>query len=88
MITHENILSHELIGLRTKITNSSNTHYVGLTGTIIDETKSMFILNTKKGNKMISKNQNTWKLIFGKNEFDLHGSLIEKRSFDRLGAKL
>ena len=39
MITAENITSHELIGLRTEIVESSNSQIIGLNGTITDETK-------------------------------------------------
>ena len=88
MITFENISSHEMIGLRTEITHSSNNQFVGLTGTIVDETKSLFTINTKNGNKMIPKTQNTWKFFSDENEFTFSGHLLEKRSFDRLGAKL
>ncbi len=55
MITAENITSHELIGLRTEIVESSNSQIIGLNGTITDETKSMIIINTANGTKMISK---------------------------------
>ena len=88
MITSENILSHEMIGLRTEITSSTNNHFVGLTGTIVDETKSMFTLNTKNGLKIIPKKQNTWKFFSKGEEFTFSGNHLEKRSFDRLGAKL
>lgn len=88
MITFENISSHEMIGLRTEITNSSNNQFVGLTGTIVDETKSMFTVNTENGQKMIPKTQNTWKFFSDENEFAFSGHLLEKRSYDRLGAKL
>ena len=77
-----------MIGLRTEITSSTNNHFVGLTGTIVDETKSMFKISSKNGNKMIPKNQNTWRFFYDQDEFNLQGKLLEKRSFDRLGAKL
>ena len=48
MITTTNITSHEFIGLNTKIVESSNPQIIGLNGIIIDETKSMFTLNTKR----------------------------------------
>lgn len=88
MITFDSISKHEMIGLETEITTSSNNQLVGLTGTIIDETKSMFTLRTKHGSKMIPKIQNTWKFFFEDNEFTFSGNLLEKRSFDRLGAKI
>ncbi len=55
MITVDNITSHEFIGLHTEITQSSNPQIIGLNGRIIDETKSMFRLNTKNGTKSIAK---------------------------------
>jgi ribonuclease P protein subunit POP4 len=88
MITFENISVHEMVGLQTVISESPNSQIVGLTGTIVDETKSMFTLNTKNGFKTIPKKQNTWKFFSAGNEFTLSGNLLEKRSFDRLGTKL
>ena len=66
MRTLENILQHEFIGMDTKVTESTNSHIIGLNGTIVNETKSMFALNTKKGMKWILKSNNSWK-------FDLNG---------------
>lgn len=87
MITFGNIPIHEMVGLKTQISASTNNQIIGLTGTIVDETKSMFALNTKNGLKMIPKKQNTWKFFLDKNELTFSGSLLEKRSYDRLGAK-
>mgnify|MGYP001595362563 FL=1 len=87
MITAENIASHELIGLRTEIVESSNPQIIGLNGTIIDETKSMITINTVNGTKMISKSNNSWKFLIDDKDVILNGSKIAKRSFDRIGAK-
>lgn len=87
MITAENIASHELIGLRTEIVESSNPQIIGLNGTIIDETKSMITINTVNGTKMISKSNNIWKFLIDDKDVVLNGSKIAKRSFDRIGAK-
>ena len=87
MITAENIASHELIGLRTEIVESSNPQIIGLNGTIIDETKSMITINTANGTKMISKSNNRWKFLIDDKDIVLNGSKIAKRSFDRIGAK-
>lgn len=88
MITFENITSHEMIGLKTEIYNSPNPQIVGLEGTIVDESKSMLMLNTKNGFKMIPKKQNTWKLYADDQEIILYGSLLERRSYDRLGVNI
>ena len=88
MITPENIAIHELIGLKTMITESPNSQIIGLHGTIIDETKSMFVINTDKGIKTISKPHNKWKFQLNDEEIILSGSLLEKRSHDRLEIKI
>ena len=55
MITADILSRHEFIGLDTKVINSSNSEVVGLNGTVINETKSMFTINTEKGMKNDSK---------------------------------
>ena len=87
MITTENITSHEFIGLNTQISNSSNLQLVGLNGRIIEETKSMFRINTKKGSKFIPKNNNSWKFTIQDKQVTVEGSKISKRPFDRIGVK-
>ena len=87
MISVENITSHEFIGLNTQVTNSSNPQLVGLNGRIIEETKSMFRINTKKGSKFIPKNNNTWQFDIQDKQVSVEGSKISKRPFDRIGAK-
>ena len=88
MISTENIASHEFIGLSTEVTNSSNSQLVGLNGRIIEETKSMFRINTVKGSKFIPKNNNSWKFTIQDKQVTVEGSKISKRPFDRIGAKL
>jgi len=88
MITLENIPINELVGLKTIISDSPNKQIIGLNGTVVDETKSMFVINTKKGFKMIPKKHNTWKFHVNNKEITLSGTLFEKRSFDRLETKI
>jgi ribonuclease P protein subunit POP4 len=87
MITPDTISRHEFIGLNTQIVNSSNQQVVGLNGTIINETKSMFTINTKKGIKNIPKSTNDWKFIVQNKEITINGPKIAKRPFERIGAK-
>ena len=87
MITADNITSHELIGLRTEIVESTNSQIIGLNGTITDETKSMITINTTNGTKMIAKSNNNWKFSIDNKDIVLNGSKIAKRSFDRIGGK-
>jgi len=87
MITTENIALHELIGLDTEITQSSNVQFIGLKGKIVDETKSMFALRTENGIKKFPKKNTTWRFSFGNNEITLNGNMITKRPYERIGAR-
>ena len=87
MITAENITSHELIGLQTRIIESSNLQLVGLNGTIIDETKSMLKINTTKGRKLVPKDTSVWEFRIGQRSIAVQGTKITKRPFDRIGGK-
>jgi len=87
MITADNITSHEFIGLNTEIVKSTNPQVIGLNGRIINETKSMFTINTEKGIKSIAKSTNRWKFLMDNKEMIVEGSKITKRPFDRLGVK-
>ncbi len=88
MITEQNILLHELVGLEAKVIESTNKDVVGIHGTILDETKSMLILDTKKGIKKIHKDHNKWKFSLNFNDIIVQGNKIAKRSHDRLGIKI
>lgn len=87
MITADNITSHEFIGLNTEIAKSSNPQVVGLNGRIIDETKSMFTINTAKGIKSVAKASNSWKFSIENKEVIVDGSKIAKRPYDRIGGR-
>ncbi|MDH3313386.1 MAG: ribonuclease P protein subunit [Nitrosopumilus sp.] len=87
MITADNITSHEFIGLNTEIVKSTNPQVIGLNGRIINETKSMFTINTENGTKSIAKSTNSWKFSIENKDVIIEGSKITKRPFDRLGVK-
>ena len=87
MITPDNITSHEFIGLTTEIIQSTNPQVVGLNGRIINETKSMFTLNTENGTKSMPKSTNNWKFSIEGKDVVVEGTKIAKRSFDRIGGK-
>lgn len=81
------LVNHELIGLQTQIVDSTNKSVVGLSGKIIDETKSMFTLDTQNGTKMIPKQHSIWKFTLNDHELLIDGNLISKRPEDRLKVK-
>ena len=87
MITRDTIARHELIGLDTQVVESSNLQLVGLNGRVINETKSMLTINTKKGKKMIPKLTSNSNFFINGESFLVNGSSIAKRPFERIGAK-
>ncbi len=87
MMTKDNIASHELIGLETQIVDSNNKGLVGVTGKIVDETKFMFILDTKHGIKKFPKESTHWKFVFNGNDTTIDGTKLTKRPYERLGVK-
>jgi ribonuclease P protein subunit POP4 len=87
MITPENIINHELIGLDTKIIESTNNQIVGLGGKIMDETRSTFTIQTQNGLKMFPKEHSKWKFTINETQCVIDGSMISKRPEERLKVK-
>ena len=84
--TPKNATSQEFIGSDARIVESSNPQIIGLNGTIINETKSMFALDTKKGVKLAAKADSVWEISIGDcPPVIIDGSTIQKRPFDRIG---
>jgi ribonuclease P protein subunit POP4 len=87
MITPENILRHELIGLETRIVKSDNLQVVDLHGKIVDETKSMFVVKTRTGIKKMPKETSIWKFNLDDTFAIVNGKTISKRPHERMGVK-
>lgn len=62
MITPQNVIRHELIGLRVRVADSSNPRQIGIEGTIVDETRNMLVIMTREGEKRIQKRYATFDL--------------------------
>ncbi len=87
MISAENLISHELIGLKTEVLESSNPQIIGVNGKIVNETKHMFLLLTNNGFKMLSKKHNKWGFFLQDQIISVSGSLLAKRAYERLVRK-
>jgi ribonuclease P protein subunit POP4 len=75
----ENVLRHELIGLKAIVARSSSSFLVGMRGRIIDETRNTIKLSTRKGIKVIPKGVAVFR-------FDLSdGSTVEVEGAKLLG---
>ncbi len=59
MITPQNVLRHELIGLDVLVAAASNPSHAGISGRIIDETRNTLVIQTGRGLKRIPKKYST-----------------------------
>ena len=87
MITEENLVFHEMIGLHATVITSSNDSFIGIQGKILDETQSMFCIKTENGEKLLPKKQSKWQFDLKDQKIIIEGSKLNRRSEDRLGAK-
>ena len=71
-----NVLRHEFIGVKIEITDSKNKSLIGLEGKIVNETKNMFIIETKSTTKKIIKNQIKMKLKFKNKTVEIDGKKL------------
>lgn len=75
---------HEIIGLICEITDAKNKDIIGLKGKVIDETKNTLRIQTKKGIKIILKNQVTLKFTINKKSIQIQGEKLVKRPEERI----
>lgn len=53
----KNKIAGMLIGKKVRVKNALNKSLMGISGKVIDETKNMLLLQTKKGRKKLIKKQ-------------------------------
>jgi ribonuclease P protein subunit POP4 len=81
----QNLLKGELIGLRVRITGSKNKNLIGLEGTIVDETKNMFMIQKNMEEKKIAKDQCVFEFTLENGEkISVEGKLLVARPEMRL----
>ena len=77
MISSQNVLRHELIGLDVLVSGATNPLQRGISGHIIDETKNLLIIETPSGVKRIPKMHSRFRLHLPGSEFvEIDGSVI------------
>ncbi len=74
----------ELIGLKVRVIKSDNISNIDLEGEVIDETKNLLAIKTKKGIKKVLKEQNTFEFEKNKNKTIVNGKTIQKRPYERI----
>jgi ribonuclease P protein subunit POP4 len=77
MISPQNVLRHELIGLDILVSVAKNPLHKGLCGSIIDETKNLLIIETPRGIKRIPKMHSRFQLhLPGSDIVEIDGSVM------------
>jgi len=77
MISPQNVLRHELIGLNVLVSGAANPLHRGLYGRIIDETKNLFAIETQTGVKRIPKMHSRFRLHLSGGELvEIDGSVM------------
>ncbi len=84
MITEQNLPIHELIGLKARVASSLSLPYIGLCGTVVDETKNTIVLMCKGMEKRVPKKGCTFQFTLpGRKKVLLKGAKIAYRPYDR-----
>jgi ribonuclease P protein subunit POP4 len=86
MITPQNIMRHELVGLNTKIIKSSHGDLEGLTGRVVNETKKTITIEDGAGvEKIIPKGSCTFHFELPEGIIvEIEGTIIVSRPEDRI----
>jgi len=88
MITPENIVRHELIGLEVKIVGSSNQKNIGITGRVVDETRNMIMIERPDGSEAaLAKEQHVFSFRLDSAWVRVDGKVLVGRPEDRIKKK-
>lgn len=89
MITPENLVRHELIGLWCKIVESADKKTIGLEGKVVDESRNTLILEVKGREKNFVKDNCVFIFTLPSGEkVRVDGALLVARPEDRVKKKL
>ncbi len=77
MISCQNVIRHELIGLDVLVAGAANPFQRDVSGRIIDETRNLVAIQTKAGIKKIPKSGSTFRLCLPDNTLvEINGSAL------------
>jgi len=89
MISSENIILHELIGLEFMVMASSNPTSKGIKGIVVDETKNTLVIEQDDVRKRIIKQDSVFRFKLPNGTIlEIDGSAITGRPEDRVKKKI
>jgi len=75
---------HELIGRPVRVASSDSSAFLGISGTIADETRNTFLVETAEGKRVrVPKSACVFEITFGKKKVNVPGKDILYRPEDR-----
>ena len=83
-INNKNILQHELIGLRTQVSNCKNRKDSEIKGRVIDETQKSLIIEDKGKEKRVFKQNNDFIFNLPDSKVKVRGSSLLGRPWERI----
>ena len=87
-VTGDNLLRHELIGLKVEVVRSSNPLLMGIKGVVIDETKNTLVVKVNSGKKRLPKDGVTYGFSLSNGTFiEVEGRQLLDRPVDRIGRR-
>ena len=84
MITAQNITAHEWIGLKVKVSKSTDPTLQGLVGIVRDETMNTFTIEVNGKLRQVQKQKTTFRAELPTENVEVDGSLLRFRPEDRV----
>jgi ribonuclease P protein subunit POP4 len=85
MRSPENLVRHELIGLKVEIAESANRKNVGIKGRIVDETRNIFVIEKQGGKEIkLAKEHNVFVFHLDRHKVRIDGGILVGRPEDRI----
>ena len=84
MITAQNITAHEWIGLKVKVSKSTDPTLQGLEGIVRGETMNTFTIEVNGKLRQVQKQKTTFRAELPTENVEVDGSLLRFRPEDRV----
>ena len=82
------ITQNELIGLNAKVTKSTNRDSMGISGTVIDETRNTLVIRQNNNDKVVPKETSIFQFTLSDGSVvEIEGNAIIGRPEDRVKKK-
>ena len=89
MITPENLVRHELIGLPVEVASGTNPTLVGISGRVVDETRNTLLIETRSGVRCVPKSCNCFLFTLSQGlKVKAVGSVLVSQPENRINKKI